>query len=147
MTILQQAGQVARSVDVARGATTYLNFGIALALSQGDPKEARQLVRDRWWHSLPLDHVKLFDITKAAVPVATTTDSSWVGALAEMRPLSNAFVEYLRPQTVLGRLDGYRPVPFNTKFPRATAGSSARWAGEGKAIAATKMAFDTLQFP
>src|SRR4029453_13107116 len=45
--------------------------------------------------------------------------------------LSSAFVEYVRPATILGRLTGARRVPFNVKVARAPGGTTAAWVGAG----------------
>ena len=76
----------------------------------------------------------------------TTTDGSWAGPLAEMSQLSSAFVEMLRPRTVLGRLSGFRRVPFNVKFPRVTSGSSVGWVGQNRVTPVSSLALDQVTF-
>src|SRR5687767_2591971 len=57
-------------------------------------------------------------VTKAAVLPSTTHDSSRAGAIAPMRDLFSEFVAVTRPSTVIGRIQGYRRVPFNVRWPR-----------------------------
>jgi len=49
--------------------------------------------------------------------------------------------------TILGLLINTVAVPFLTKVPRVSAGSSASWAGQNKPIPVSALAFDTLQLP
>jgi HK97 family phage major capsid protein len=50
------------------------------------------------------------------------------------------FIEFLRPQTILGRIAGWRTVPFNMRVGSQTAGSTAYWVGQGRAIPASALA-------
>ncbi len=43
-------------------------------------------------------------------------------------------------------MTGMRTVPFNVQFPRVTAGGSATWIGQGRAIPASSLAFDQITF-
>lgn len=86
-------------------------------------------------------------VTKAAVDPATTTDESWAGALvgAEGGVFAD-FVEYLRPQTLLGRfgqggIPGLRRVPFRVPLVGQTSGGDGYWVGEGQAKPLTKFDF------
>ena len=57
------------------------------------------------------------------------------------RSLVGAFLELLRPQTVVGRLSKARRAPFNVRIITQTAGTTAGWIGEGKPTPAGKLAF------
>src|SRR4029077_15455181 len=56
-------------------------------------------------------------------------------------------IELLRAETILGRLNGYRSVPFNIKIPRQTAGATANWVGEGLSKPVSKLVFDQVTLP
>ncbi|ECD2846415.1 phage major capsid protein, partial [Salmonella enterica subsp. enterica serovar Senftenberg] len=61
------------------------------------------------------------------------------------------FVEYLRPQTIIGRfgqgnIPSLRKVPFNIRIPAQTSGGSANWVGQGKAKPLTKFDFESITF-
>lgn len=81
---------------------------------------------------------------KTAVPPADTTTSGWASQLAPTQNLAGDFIEYLRPRTLLGRIPGFTRVPFNVTIPRATAGQSGHWVGEGQSKPLGKMTFDTV---
>jgi HK97 family phage major capsid protein len=61
--------------------------------------------------------------------------------------MASEFIELLRPQTFIGRIEGFRRVPFNIRIPRQTAGSTVGWVGEGLSKPVSKLAFDSVTFP
>jgi len=82
---------------------------------------------------------------KAAVGVGTTTDATWASPLIAYNVMASEFIEYLRPNTIIGRIPGLRRVPFNIQMPRTTSASSAGWVGENAPKPVSAMAFDTVQ--
>lgn len=135
------------AVDTARLAqrrdlvSDFCRLGIAMALS-GGLGAAPPIFKQRWpeARSLPL-------VMRAAVSAGTTTDSTWAGPLAPLRDLAEAFVEAVRPRTVLGWLEGVRQVPLKTRAPKAITGTSAGWIGQAQPIPVTSMAFGTVELP
>lgn len=83
------------------------------------------------------------DLVKAAVSaVNTNTDAALIGNEGGFAD----FVEYLRPQTIVGRLGangipGLRRVPFRVPLIRQTGASTGYWVGEGAAKPLTKPAW------
>jgi HK97 family phage major capsid protein/HK97 family phage prohead protease len=80
---------------------------------------------------------------KSAVPGATTVDPAWAGNLVDPTNLVSEFVEYLRPQTILGKfgagnIPALRRVPFNVRVPIQTSGAAGGWVGEGGGIPVVK---------
>lgn len=53
--------------------------------------------------------------------------------------LTGEFIELVRPQTILGRLAGFRRVPFNIRVGSQSSGSTAYWVGEGKPIPVSRL--------
>lgn len=86
-------------------------------------------------------------VTKAAVTIGNTTDATWAGPLVgEESSVFADFVEFLRPQTILGRfgnapVPSLRRVPFRTALIGQTSGGDGYWVGEGQAKPLTKMDF------
>lgn len=86
-------------------------------------------------------------VTKAAVAAGTTSDATWAGPLVgEETSVFADFVEFLRPQTILGRfgnapVPSLRRVPFRTALIGQTSGGDGYWVGEGQAKPLTKMDF------
>ncbi len=85
---------------------------------------------------------------KTAVATGTSTTSGWASQLVVATNMASEFVDFLRPMTIIGRVPGFRRVPFNITVPRQTAGVAGQWVGEGKAKPIGKPTFDqiTLRF-
>ena len=89
---------------------------------------------------------------KAAVAGGTTTDSQWAGPLTQYIQFAGDFVEYLRPQTILGKfgMDNgaygkyptLRAVPFNIHIRGQTTGGASYWVGQGLAKPLTSVDFN-----
>lgn len=86
---------------------------------------------------------EIVSMVKAAVPAATTTTLDPlignVGGFAD-------FVEYLRPQTILGKfgtagVPALRQIPFRVPLITETGESQGYWVGEGKAKPLTSVAY------
>ena len=118
----------------------------AIANAKGNRFEAADFAK-RWKDSTPEVEMLLrtpLDVIKTAVNAGTTTDSTWAAPLVVYNDMQSDFIEYLRPMTILGRINGFRRVPFKTKVPRQTSGASVNWVGEGKVKPLTSLAFDTV---
>jgi HK97 family phage major capsid protein len=86
-------------------------------------------------------------VERAAVAPGTATNATWAGPLVFYQNMVSEFVDFLRPQTILGKLTGYRPVPFAISIPRQTSGFSAGWVGEGLSKPVGKIDFDRITLP
>jgi len=80
----------------------------------------------------------------AAVTPGTTTDATWAGPLAPVNPLAEAFLSYVRPLTILGRLPKLRAVPFNISIPVQTATAGAGFVGQGNPMSVGSLGFVTV---
>jgi len=90
---------------------------------------------------------------KAAVPGATTTNTTWASALVDPTNLAGEFIEYLRPATIIGKfgtngIPDLRRVPFNVRMIEQTQGGTGYWVGQGapKPLTAFGFAPVTLAF-
>lgn len=124
----------------------FARFAKSLAAANGSRSEALEIARKQY-----PDDAKLHHVLKAAVGAGTTTDPQWAGALVEYQEYANDFVEFLRPQTIIGRfgqggIPALRQVPFNIRIPAQTSGGSASWVGQGKAKPLTKFDFESITF-
>jgi hypothetical protein len=97
--------------------------------------KAADLFAARWPNSAYLDVVR-----KAGVVPGTRT--GWGSPLAPATPLAKAFLAFIRPRTVIGRMTGFRRVPLNVKISRTLSGSGVSWVGEGKPIPLSAMALE-----
>src|SRR5262249_47774165 len=94
-----------------------VRFAQAQMITRGNLMAAAEYAK-RWDDSTPEVSLAL----KAAVAAGTTTDATWAGPLAPIRPLVNEFLALLRPATIIGKITGLRQVPFNISVPIQTAG-------------------------
>lgn len=113
------------------------------ALSKMDVRPAAEVAKELYGEES--DTYGFF--AKAAVAPATTSDTTWAGNLVGDETSAFAdFVEYLRPQTILGRfgqngIPALRSVPFRTPLIGQTTGGEGYWVGEGQAKPLTKFDF------
>jgi HK97 family phage major capsid protein/HK97 family phage prohead protease len=98
-------------------------------------------------HRYP-DNPRIQDyLTKAAVPAGTTSDPVWAGPLVDTTNLASEFLEYLRPQTIIGKfgtgnIPSLRRVPFNVRITGQASGGNAYWVGQGAPKPLTSFAFN-----
>jgi hypothetical protein len=88
--------------------------------------------------------------TKAAVNAGTTLEPAWAAPLAVFRPLTEAFVDYARPASIIGKLLSLplaSRVPFGVRVPAATAGGTYAWIGEGAPAPVGNMALTSITLP
>lgn len=84
---------------------------------------------------------------KEVVPAGSTLDSTWAGPLVYPTNLVSEFIEFLRPQTIIGRIDGMTRVSFNSRIGGETSGGAGYWVGQGKAKPLTKGDYNETTIP
>jgi len=124
----------------------FARFAKCLAAANGSRSDALEIAKAQYQ-----DDAKLHHVIKAAVGAGSTTDPKWAGSLVEYQEYAQDFIEFLRPQTVIGRfgqgnIPSLRSVPFNVRIPAQTSGGSAGWVGQGKAKPLTKFDFESITF-
>lgn len=83
-------------------------------------------------------------IAKAKAVIGSTNDPDFAAALVNQQVLTNEFMELLRPATILGRMTGFRNVPFNVKIPLQDGSSTVGWVGEKGQKPVTNPTFDSV---
>ncbi|THJ30949.1 phage major capsid protein [Lampropedia aestuarii] len=89
---------------------------------------------------------RVVEMVKAAVPAGNTGTPAWGGVLVAQGGVIGDFVEFLRPQTILGKfgqggIPALRGVPFNVPLVGQATGGAGYWVGEGKAKPLTQFAY------
>lgn len=84
------------------------------------------------------------NLLRVKANIGTTTGTDFAAALVDQQNLTNEFIELLRPSTILGRMTGFRNVPFNVKIPTQTGSTSVNWVGEGQKKPTTDMKFGNI---
>lgn len=138
---------VKREEELPKG-IAFARYVMCLASARGNLWQASEIAKGRYGANSDLAVVLKSMSTLgttgeaiykvAAVAGAVTSDAQWAGPLVSFYPRwAGDFVEYLRPQTILGRfgtggIPSLRRVPFNINIAGQTTGSTASWVGEGK---------------
>jgi HK97 family phage major capsid protein len=135
--ILPPSHHIVQTNQVPRG-RRFTRYAMALLASRGNLPMAAEISR-RWG-----DTPEVETILRAAVAAGTTTDPAWAAPLVQYQNMASEFIELLRPATILGRMSGFRTVPFNIRIPRQTAGATAGWVGEGQPKPLSALAFDSI---
>jgi HK97 family phage major capsid protein len=78
-------------------------------------------------------------VLTAAVAAGDTTTSGWASELVYNQNLTSAFLEYLRPQTIIGKIQGMTKVPFNVRWGTQTGGATGYWVGQGSPTPVSKL--------
>lgn len=130
----------------------FARYAIALGRAKGNIMHAAEIAK-QWKDTTPevglfieqiVKHGSVDALMKTAVAAGTTSDSTWAGPLVYAQNMVSEFIEFLRPQTIIGRMPGLRRVPFNIRIPRQTAGTSGTFVGEGLPTPVRKASFDAL---
>ncbi len=131
--------------DIAFGAMVLCKAHSYLQLQKGNLISPMEVAKQRYPSSTVL---QAYFQHKTAVAGGTTTDANFAAALlAPAQVLESAFLEYLRPKTLIDRfgtnqngvqIPSLLRVPFNVKVQSQTSGASAGWVGEGKPKLVTK---------
>ncbi|HGM5351265.1 TPA: phage major capsid protein [Serratia marcescens] len=145
-TVTTAAPAIIRVEKKLEKGIAFARFTKSLAAAKGVRSEALSIAKSKY-----PDDTKLHHVLKAAVNAGTTTDPQWAGALVEYQDFANDFVEFLRPQTIIGRfgqggIPSLRQVPFNIRVPAQISGGAAQWVGQGKAKPLTKFDFESITF-
>jgi HK97 family phage major capsid protein/HK97 family phage prohead protease len=88
----------------------------------------------RWMDSAP-------EVSLALKTAVNANDSTTAGAASEWayaQNIESEFIEFLRPMTLLGRITGWRNVPFNIRVGGMDGGATGYWVGQGIAISNSK---------
>lgn len=135
--------QMRKPEDLDQG-IAFARLAKVKALSKLDGESPRHIAKQLYGEESSVFRI----VSKAAVPAATTTDPSYAGALVGDETSAFAdFVEFLRPQTILGRfgangIPSLRRVPFRVPLIGQTSGGAGYWVGEGKAKPLTRFDFE-----
>ena len=131
--------------DIAFGAMVLCKAHAFLEMMRGNFITPLDVAKQRYPHNKAIHDYLL---AKTAVIGGTTTDTNYAASLfPPAQILESAFLEYLRPLTIVDRfgttqngvaIPSLRRVPFNVKIQSQTTGAAASWVGEGKGKPVTK---------
>lgn len=113
---------------------------------EGNYTSAHEIAKQRY-----PSHPSIQMYLKTTIPGGTTTgtgsgspQTGWGDDLAALNTNFEAgFMDFLRPKTIVGRLN-LVATPFNSRMQSQTTGGSARWVGQGVQKPVTKYDFDAI---
>jgi HK97 family phage major capsid protein/HK97 family phage prohead protease len=115
----------------------FARMAMAMARSKALQKNGHLISPDeiyrnekRWMDTAPEVHLAL----KAAVNANDSTTAAGASEWAYANNIASEFIEYLRPRTLIGRIQGWRNVPFNVRVGGMDGGTTGYWVGQGLAI-------------
>lgn len=130
------AGAITVRANIEKG-IPFTRYVKALVFAKGNPHHALQIAQaNKQWHD---QTPQVEQVLMAAVAGGDTTTAGWASELVYAQNLANEFIEFLRPQTIIGRISNLTPVPFNVRVAGANAGSTGFWVGQGKPVPLSKM--------
>jgi|GEM_PF-1090634 len=118
-------------------AADYLCWIRSLAATGGDGPQAREVFAQARPKSAHL-------MAKAAVVEGRVDGGSWGDQLAQLHPAPDAFIELTRARSAIGRMTGFKKVPFGIKVPRQTSGALVQWTDEGEPTVVGRLSFDSV---
>lgn len=119
--------------------TAFARYAQAMAFSKGNLMLAHQVAKTRW-----PDTPEVENVLKSAMDAGTTTDATWALPLWDYQTMVNEFVNLLRPETIVGKVQGLRKVPFNIRVATQTQGSTVGWVGQGLSKPVSELAFSEI---
>lgn len=134
--------EVKRQEQLAPG-VGFARIAKCVALGGGSIIAASEVAKARYGETS-----NAYGVLKAAVAAGSTASGNWAEDLVGDETSAFAdFVEFLRPQTVLGKfgtegIPSLRRIPFRTPLVSQTAGGAGYWVGEGQAKPLTSFDFN-----
>lgn len=119
----------------------FARYAMCLGVSKGNLPQAELIAKQRFPNS-----PRIHTVLKAAVSAGTTTATGWAAELVEYNQFVGDFVEFLRPQTIIGKfgvggVPSLRRIPFNVHIRGESAGGSGYWVGQGAPKPLTRSTF------
>lgn len=133
---------IARNTQKLEPGIEFARFAMCLGAAKGDLSTAYAIAKNRYGHN-----PRVVSVLKAAVAAGTTTDPTWASPLVEYAEFTGDFLEFLRPQTIIGQfgvngIPDLMRIPFNVHIKGQTSGGAGYWVGEGKAKPLTSFGFN-----
>jgi HK97 family phage major capsid protein len=130
------SGIISVRSNIAQG-VPFVRYLKALVQAKGLPTVALSIAQAnrQWQEQTP----EVANVLMAAVAAGDTTTAGWASELVYTENLTAAFLEFLRPQTIIGKIPNFTRVPFNVRWGSQTSGSTGYWVGQGQPIPVSKL--------
>lgn len=119
--------------------TLFTRYAMAVAAGKGSFSDTLAYAKQFTNTPEVAAYVKYF---KAVEGTSYQQSPGWGSELVSPDTAMTEFVELLMPETILGKVSGFRRVPFNIPIITQTGGSTFGWVGEGNPKPVGELAFD-----
>lgn len=119
--------------------TLFARYAMAVAAGKGSFSDTLAYAKQFTGTPEIAAYVKYF---KAVAGEATPQSPGWGSELVSPNTAQTEFVELLMPETIIGKVPGFRRVPFNIPIVTQTGGSTFAWVEEGNPKPVGELAFD-----
>jgi HK97 family phage major capsid protein len=136
----------------------FARYAMCLIAAKGAPDQALRLAQTHYPQNervvkaieLQCNRGNMEMLMKADVAAGTTTHTTWAGPLVDYQNFAGDFVEFLRPQSIIGKfgtgnIPSLNRIPFNVRISGQTSGGSGYWVGEGAPKPLTKFDFSATE--
>jgi len=124
--------------DLPKG-TLFTRYAMAVAAGKGSLSDTIAYAK-RWEGQTP----EVIQYIKAVEGTSVAGSPGWGSELVYPTNLASEFIELLRPETIVGRIEGFRRTPFNVRIPMQSGGSTVAWVGEAAPKPVTELEFSTV---
>jgi len=129
-----------KTVELPKG-TLFTRYAMAVAAGKGSMADTMAYAKR--FTNTP----EVLQYIKAVEGTAFGASPSWGSELVNPNTLQTEFIDLLRPMTIIGRVPGFRNVPFNIPLITQTGGSTFEWVGEGGVKPVGELAFERTTMP
>ncbi len=134
-----------KNTQKAEPGIQFARYAMCVGQAKGNIMQAAEIAKSRF----PDDEAVNLRI-KAAVEAGTTTDATYASPLVRSDNFEADFVEFLRPQTIIGQfgqngVPALNRIPFNVRIAGQTSGGAGYWVGEGAAKPLTAFDFNAIE--
>lgn len=128
-----------KTVEKLEPGIAFARLARVKALAKLDGESVRTVAREQYGEDSSVYAL----VNKAAVPAGATIEGNWADWMTGDGKVFGDFIEFLRPQTIIGRfgegnIPSLRSVPADITIGAQTTGGEGYWVGEGKAKPLTK---------
>lgn len=151
-------GVTVRNTQKLEPGMEFARYAMCLIAAKGAPDQALRMAQTHYPQNerivkaieLQCQRGNMEMLMKADVAAGTTAHATWAGPLVDYQNFAGDFVEFLRPQTILGKfgmgnVPSLNRIPFNVRIAGQTSGGSGYWVGEGAPKPLTKFDFNATE--
>jgi hypothetical protein len=140
---------IVRTQVKAKPGIRFARYARCLGLARRTGRDPVMMAEDLYKSIDP----EIIDVVKANVVAGSTLSGTWAADLVSAEGgVFGDFIEFLRPQTILGKfgvggVPSLRQVPFRTRLISQVGGGQGYWVGEGKPKPVTAFDFNATSLP